>query len=265
MDRDGADLVGLVPAGGGQGAGGAANHLPRPVRGVVFDLDGTLLDTEPAYRRAFYAALTEAGHTLPAGAYDQLVGLPSTTRRKLLPEILGPGFDAGLFFHSYYRHRSLLSAGGVAIKAGAVSLLDQLAEAGIPCAVATSASAATAAAQLTRSGLASRFAAVVSRDDVAAGKPAPDSFLAAASRMNVAPASCLALEDSDHGVRAASDAAMMVVMVPDTVVPSADALSRCCAVVGSLQDVAGLMDRELAGVAGRCGGRGKPRKKGLLF
>ena len=265
MDQDGADLAGPVPTDGGAGANGAANHLPRTVCGVVFDLDGTLLDTEPAYRRAFYAALTEAGHTLPVAAYDLLVGLPSTTRRQLLPDMLGAGFDAGSFFRSYYRHRSLLSAGGVAIKAGAVSLLDQLAEAGIPCAVATSASAATAAAQLTRSGLGSRFAAIVCRDDVAAGKPAPDSFLAAACRMNVAPANCLALEDSHHGVRAASDAAMMVVMVPDTVVPSAEALSRCCAVVGSLQDVAGLMVKELTGTSRRCGEREKPGKKGLLF
>ena len=99
---------------------GQPTTCPAPSAALCSTWTGTLLDTEPAYRRAFYAALTEAGHTLPAGAYDQLVGLPSTTRRKLLPEILGPGFDAGLFFHSYYRHRSLLSAGGVAIKAGAV-------------------------------------------------------------------------------------------------------------------------------------------------
>ena len=100
---------------------------------------------------------------------------------------------------------------------------------------------------------------------MADGKPAPDSFLTAASRMNVAPASCLAVEDSNHGVRAASDAAMMVVMVPDAVAPSAESLARCCAIVGSLRDVAGLMDRELAGMSGRCGVRWTPGKKGLLF
>ncbi len=262
MDQDEADAAGRRQ---GAGRSGPGNHLPRPVRGVVFDLDGTLLDTELPYRRAFYAALTECGHTLPEAAYDRIVGLPSTTRRLLLPDMIGPGFDVGPFFRAYYRHRSLLAADSVAIKPGAVFLLDQLADAGIPCAVATSASAATAAAQLTRSGLAGRFASVVSRDDVAAGKPAPDSFLAAASHMNVAPACCLAVEDSHHGVLAASDAAMMVVMVPDAVAPSADALSRCCAVVTSLQDLAELLAGELTGMSGRCGGHGKPRKKGLLF
>ena len=264
MDQDGADLAERPQAGRGLGQGGAGTHLPRLVLGVVFDLDGTLLDTEPAYRRAFFAALSECGHTMPVAAYDQLVGLPSTARREMLPRIIGHRFDVEPFFQAYYRHRSLLS-GGVTIKPGAASLLDRLADAGIPCAVATSASAATAAAQLARSGLASRFAAVVSRDDVTAGKPAPDSFLTAASRIGAAPTSCLALEDTLHGVCAAFDAGMMVVMVPDTVAASADALRRCCGVVASLEEVAGLIGRELASESDRCGVRGKPGKKGLLF
>ena len=265
MDQDGVTLAESLQAGRGLGREGAGSYLPRLVLGVVFDLDGTLLDTEPAYRSAFYAALAECGHTMPAAVYDQLVGLPSTTRRQMLPRIIGHRFDVEPFFQAYYRHRSLLSSGGVTIKPGAVSLLDRLAGAGIPCAVATSASAATAGAQLARSGLACRFAAVVSRDDVAAGKPAPDSFLAAASRIGVAPASCLALEDTHHGVCAASDAGMMVVMVPDTLAAPADALRRCCGVVASLEEVAGLIGRELASGSDRCGVRGKPRQKGLLF
>ena len=233
------------------GAGGAGSCLPRPVEAVVFDLDGTLLDTEPLYSQAFYAALAECGYSLPAEAYDRLVGLPSTTRRVLLPGMISSGFQAEPFFHAYYRHRSRLTAQGVLLKPGAARLLDRLAAADIPCAVATSASAATAAAHVGRPELAGRFAAVVTRDDVAQGKPAPDSFLAAASAMGVAPACCLALEDSDHGVHAASAAGMMVVMVPDTVVPTAETLERCCARVASLDEVTALMTRELASQRGR--------------
>ena len=252
MDQDEADRARAAHHGGGVAAG---FDLPRPVQAVVFDLDGTLLDTEPLYRRAFHAALATCGHSLPDCAYDQLVGLPSTTRRDVLPRLLGADFAAEAFFRAYYQSRARLTEGGVDVKPGATLLLDRLARAGVGCAVATSASAATASVRLAQSGLAARFAAVVSRDDVACGKPAPDSFLAAAARLGVAPADCLALEDSYPGVCAASDAGMMVVMVPDAVPPSAAALLRCCGVVGSLG--------ELAGMSGRW--RASEGKKGLLF
>ncbi len=216
-------------------------RLPRVPRGIVFDLDGTLLDTEGVYRAAFMVAAAAIGWTVPAKIYDGLIGLPSTARRRLLPDLLGDTFPAVEFFEAYYRCRSLLMGETVALKPGVHLLLDTLAKAGMASAIATSASARTAARHLAMAGLSGRFAAVVSRDDVGRGKPAPDSFTLAVELLGLAPEDCLAVEDSRHGVQAAHAAGLMVVMVPDAVPPCIDSRGWCDAIVGSLDEVAVLL------------------------
>ena len=89
--------------------------------------------------------------------------------------------------------------------------------------------------------LAHRFNAVVTRDDVARGKPAPDSFVRAAALLGVAARDCLAIEDSPPGVRAAHAAGMQVIVVPDSLPPSTECLARCCGNLASLHDVADLL------------------------
>ncbi len=242
MDQEGADLAIRCQAGGRLRATGAAAGLPRPVRAVVFDLDGTLLDTERAYRAAFLETAAAFGCVLPAGAYDSLVGLPTTDRRRLLPAMLGAECPTDTFIDSYYAARRRHLAGGIALKPGATQLLALLQTARVPTAIATSASGVTASGHLLAAGLARRFDHVISRDDVARGKPAPDSFLLAASRLGVDAADCLALEDSPHGVAAAHAAGMMVVMVPDMVAPAAITRDRCTAVADTLHEVGWLLE-----------------------
>ncbi len=213
----------------------------RIVRAVVFDLDGTLLDTERAYRAAFLETLAGFGLVLPCGAYDELVGLSTVARRDLLPALLGNACAVDPFLQLYYANRARHLAAGIGVKPGAPELLALLSALAIPVGIATSASAATAARHLAACGLAERFRVVVSRDDVARGKPAPDGFLLAAARLGAAPRDCLALEDSAHGVAAAHEAGMMVVMVPDVVAPQPESLRRCLAVLDTLHDVAPLL------------------------
>ena len=240
MDQDEADTTRSSRAGALGGVLGRAS-LPRPLRGVVFDLDGTLLDTEPAYRQAFMAALAQSGRSIAPQAYNGLIGLPSSVRRQLLQQMFGALFPIDSFFEAYYRLKAAALVGGIALKPGVLPLLALLDRASLPCAVATSASASTASAHLAKVGLAGRFAAVVTRDDVVNGKPAPDSFIAAAARLGAPPANCLAVEDSYHGIEAAWQAGLMVVMVPDCLPSTAETLRCCVATLDTLAALAGYL------------------------
>src|SRR5207302_1685493 len=118
-------------------------------------------------------------------------------------------------------------AGELRVKPGAVELLDAAESARLPRAVATSSSRAKAMHHLRAAGIVDRFDAVVTRDDVVRGKPHPDLFLRAASALAIAPARCLALEDSYNGVRAAHAAGMPVIMVPD-LLPATEEMRGLC-------------------------------------
>lgn len=103
---------------------------------------------------------------------------------------------------------------------------------GVPRAIATSSRHETARDHLSAHSLTKRFHAVVAHGDSAASKPAPDPYLLAASRLGVAPSLCLALEDSHNGVRSASSAGMMTVMVPD-LLEATDEIAALCTFVAT--------------------------------
>jgi HAD superfamily hydrolase (TIGR01509 family) len=112
---------------------------------------------------------------------------------------------------------------------------------GLPRAIATSSSHRSVDAHLGHSGIIPRFNAVVARGDYALGKPNPDPFLLAAKRLGVAPADCLALEDSHNGVRAASSAGMMTIMVPDLLDPTEEMHELCVRIAKDLHEVRALL------------------------
>jgi beta-phosphoglucomutase-like phosphatase (HAD superfamily) len=94
--------------------------------------------------------------------------------------------------------------------------------------------------------LSHRFHSVIGEGDYENSKPAPDAYLVAAIRLGVSPSSCLALEDSPHGVRSAAAAGMMTVMVPDLTPPTEELRRLCLFVAPSLHDVARFVERSAA-------------------
>ena len=215
--------------------------LPRPVKAVVFDMDGLLFDTERLYEKAFFSASAELGYTADHDTFCLLIGAPWPTGRRILLERYGPEFRVDELTGLWIGHFKRLIAVDLPLKPGALELLGALDARGLPRAIATSSSHNTVAHHLAMHKLADRFHAIVAAGDYAKGKPDPDPFLLAAARLGVEPADCLALEDSFHGVRAASAAGMMTVMVPDLLQPTDEVRSQCVRIVDSLHDVMALL------------------------
>jgi HAD superfamily hydrolase (TIGR01509 family) len=216
--------------------------LPRKVRAVVFDMDGVMFDTEALYRDAVIAAAAAGGHDVPLTFYLSTIGMSGDASRAAFRERYGEAFDVDGLWAAAQQFRELTKL-QQCLKAGVVELLDFLDRAGLPRAIATSSRHEDVRHNLALHGLLDRFDTVIARGDYPRGKPHPDPFLKAAERLGVAPEACLALEDSHHGVRAASAAGMMTIMVPDLLPPTAEMEGLCVSIVGDLHAVRDLIEQ----------------------
>ena len=214
---------------------------PRPIQAVVFDMDGLLFDTEKLYGRAILTAAQELGVEMSTEVFLTFIGTPWAHNRRRMLNAYGESYPAEELRLAWMAHFKLLLNDGLDLKPGVVELLDLLDERGIPRAIATSSSHGTADHHLAAHGLTGRFFHIVASGDYVNSKPAPDPFLTAAERLGVDPRDCLALEDSLNGVRSASSAGMMTVMVPDLIQPTAEIRGLCAAVATSLLDVPALV------------------------
>ena len=215
--------------------------LPRPVKAVVFDMDGLLVDTEQVVFAAMQAAAEGEGREMPFEIFKQLVGLPGHVSDRIVVEHFGEDFDLVAWRAGVSRHFDEIAAAGVALKAGVVELLDALDSRGLPRAVATSSTRQAVDHSLGQHGLVERFDAIISRELQAHHKPHPDPFLKAAQAISTAPEDCLALEDSHNGVRAAAAAGMMTIMVPDLLDPTEEMQMLAVHIAADLHEVRALL------------------------
>lgn len=195
---------------------------PVNVRGVVFDLDGTLVDNMPLHAEAF--GLFMPRHGLPELTLEMRERLDGKRNSDIFPVLFGRPLAADEIEafsdekETLYRE---LSRGRLAPLRGLVRLLDTLEAHALPVAVATSAPAANVSHTLAELGLATRLTRVVRGDEVARGKPYPDVFFAAARLLGIAPEFCLAFEDAPMGVVAARAAGMICVGLTTSFTPEA--------------------------------------------
>jgi len=211
--------------------------LPRPVKAVVFDMDGLLVDTETVVFRAMQRAAGDIAAELPFATFQRMVGLQHAVSDLILIEHFGDGFDLAAWSAAVSAHFREELAAGIALKAGAAEILDALDALGLPRAIATSSSLESVRASLGPHSLVDRFHALITRDVQTKGKPHPEPFLKAAQALGVDPIDCLALEDSHNGVRAASAAGMMTVMVPDMLDPTEEMETLCVRIARDLHEV----------------------------
>ncbi|MFT8409976.1 MAG: HAD family phosphatase [Schleiferilactobacillus perolens] len=183
--------------------------------GVIFDMDGVLVDSERLYLKANLAAGEAQGLTLTAADYAPLAGTTNATARAFYQKYF-PGDRAQEFLDDTYALvDEYVAAGDLRPKPGVAKLLETLQKAGIPLAVGSSNYHTMVHRFLAKIGITDRFSAIVTGDDVAHGKPAPDIFLAAAKALDIDPTRALVVEDSVNGIQAALNAEMTPVLIPD--------------------------------------------------
>jgi HAD superfamily hydrolase (TIGR01509 family) len=191
------------------------DFLARPsIRGVAFDLDGLLVNTEELYQHVGGELLRRRGHTFEPDLLDRMMGRPQRISLQIMIDWHGLtdtietlARETGEIFSSLLETR-------LEPMPGAVSLVESLARRGLPRGVATSSGPEFAHDVLSRVGLRDRFGFVLTSADVAHGKPHPEIYELAAARLGVAAAEMLVLEDSENGCRAAVAAGAVVVAVP---------------------------------------------------
>ena len=212
------------------------------VRGVVFDMDGTLLDTEKLYMHFWQEAAHRLGYPMRPEHVLHIRSLSPEYAAPLLQREVCPEFDFGAVREL---RRELMEAyvdeHGVEPKPGMLKTLQAIRARGLRVGLATATEEPRARKYLRMVGAQDCFDAITCASMVAHGKPAPDIYLLAASRLGVAPGEAIAVEDAPSGVRSAHAAGLIPVMIPDQDEPDEETRALCAAVVPSLMDVLPLL------------------------
>ena len=212
------------------------------IRGILFDMDGLVLDTEKLYTRFWMESARDLGYPM---TFQQALGLRSLNRtagQDKLTEYFGPGIS----YTEVRNHRiELMDAHiekhGIDVKPGIFELMDYLQAKGIASAITSSSPMENIRRHLSAHNLLHRFDKLCSGYDVPNGKPEPDIYLYGAASLNLRPEECLALEDSPTGILSACRAGCLPVMIPDQDQPDENTISLLYARADSLSDVISLL------------------------
>ena len=217
------------------------------IKAVVFDLDGVLVDSEPVWEQVRRGLVAERGGHWPPDAQRRLMGMSTPEWARYLSEDLGVGLPPDQVAIQVIDRMTARYTEHVPLMDGAVAAVHRVA-ARWPLAVASSAPAVLIQTVLQFAGLRSCFSVVMSTEQVAHGKPAPDIYLAVTAALGCPPPACAAVEDSSNGLRSAAAAGLRVIAIPQPQYPpDPDALARASLVLPSL---AGLTADAVAALAG---------------
>jgi HAD superfamily hydrolase (TIGR01509 family) len=207
------------------------------IEAVVFDLDGVVVDSEQVWDDVREQLARERGGAWHDGAQAHMMGMSSPEWSRYMHEVIGLRESPEEINAEVVRRMVGSYEESLPLIDGAADAVRRLASA-FTLGVASSSNRSLIELVLERAGVADLFKAVVSSEEVARGKPAPDVYLEAARRLGVEPGRAAAIEDSSNGIRAAHAAGMRVIVVPNAHYPPAeDALALAAAVVPSPREL----------------------------
>lgn len=215
------------------------------IKAVVFDMDGTLFDTESVYAMAWREAGRELG--LPSDRVEAAVAACTGRNTKDTQEYFAQNmadivtYDDFIAARTRHYDAEIERRGGIPKKAGLDELFAYLKQNGYKMALATATRRERTLDNLTKTGILDYFDALVTGDIVSHGKPHPETFLTAARMLGVKPNECMGVEDSFNGVRSIHAAGMLTVMIPDTVMPTPEIEALLDVKCKSLKDIIPLL------------------------
>lgn len=212
------------------------------IRGVLFDMDGLVLDTEKLYTRFWMEACHFYGFPMTREQALQMRAANSRLGAENLHRFFGPAIDYGTIRNKRIELMdAFIAENGVEPKPGIFELMDALEARSIPAAITSSSPRDRIREHLESLGLYHRFTAICSGYDVPCGKPAPDIYLHGAATLGLAPENCLALEDAPLGILSAFRANCIPVMVPDQDPPEEATKAMLFAQADTLSDIIDLL------------------------
>ncbi|MCQ2401984.1 MAG: HAD family phosphatase [Lachnospiraceae bacterium] len=208
------------------------------IKAIICDVDGTLLDTERIYMRAW----KEAGKRLGYVVTDEVLMATRAMNKKDAAVIFENGIGNGFSYEKTWAVRveiaeEMIERESPVLKPGVKELIEFAKENNIPLAVASSTGHLKTIDHLEKNGILDAFKVIVGGDMITKGKPAPDIFLKAAELLSIEPEYCVVLEDSISGIKSANAAGMYPVLIPDVVPANDETRALSYVVIDSLLEI----------------------------
>ena len=217
-------------------------HIPAA---FIFDMDGTMFDTEPISYKAWQAVCLPRGYDIPESLFRRVIGMDNRRIIQMFSEFFGRDFpyqeiwkEKTAYQLEYYHTHP------VPCKPGLMPCLEFAKASGIQCAVASSSPRSQIEYLLEKANIAPYFQIVQSGEEVAHGKPAPDIFLLVCQKAGIMPAQALVLEDSQNGILAADAAHIPSIWIPDLVQIAPKVQQKAWKICRSLAEVAQLFQKK---------------------
>lgn len=208
------------------------------IKGVLFDMDGVIFDTEKAYLETWTKVFKSYGYDLKRETYISIMGTGRDNAVRTFKEALGNDIPMEDMYKDKDRIlKEIIESGSVPLKPGAVEILTYLRENNIKTALATSARMWRAETQLKMSGIKDMFDKITCGDEIKNLKPDPDIFLKSAQKLALNPDECIVIEDSPAGIQAAFNAGMYGIHVEDLKEADATIKKYCQANFKNLMEI----------------------------